>query len=178
MTDQNLLLLAQSCHFDHAGIFAAKILKFDPAVRAMCAADRCRSYGRRWTCPPGCGTLEEIAARAAGYCRGILLQSTGMLEDDFDAETMMETERLQKERFAIYAAQVHKVYPDCFPMSSGACELCAECSYPDFPCRFPDKAFPSMEACGLLVSQVCADCGIPYYYGRGTITYSSCVLVN
>lgn len=178
MTDRELLLLAENCHFDHAGIFHTEILKFDPAVRAMCASDRCRSYGRRWTCPPGCGTLEEIAARAGGCRRGILLQSTGMLEDDFDAETMMETERLQKERFAACAAQMREAYPNCLPMSSGTCALCTECTYPDAPCRFPDRTFPSMEACGLLVSQVCADCGIPYYYGPGTITYSSCILFD
>ena len=31
----------------------------------MCAADKCRSYGRNWCCPPHCGSLEEMAALGA-----------------------------------------------------------------------------------------------------------------
>ena len=70
MTDQELLDLAARCGFDHAGPLNVAAMEFNPAVRDMCAADRCRSYGRCWTCPPGCGTLEEVSARAAAYRRG------------------------------------------------------------------------------------------------------------
>ena len=53
---------------------------------------------------------------------------------------------------------------------------CAKCTYPDQPCRFPDKAFTSMEAYGLLVTDVCKSADTPYYYGRNTVTFTSCVL--
>ena len=33
-----------------------------------------------------------------------------------------------------------------------------------------------MEAYGLLVSDVCRRSGLGYYYGTGTMTYTSCVL--
>lgn len=178
MTDQQLLDLAAQCGFDHAGPLNTAALEFEPAVREMCAADRCGSYGRCWTCPPGCGTLEEITTRAAAYHRGILLQSTGQLEDDFDVETMMDTERLQKERFRDFTARIREIFPDCLPMASGACALCPQCTYPDAPCRMPLLAVPSMEAYGLVVSKVCEGSGLPYYYGPRTLTYTSCVLVD
>ena len=104
MTDQELLDLAARCGFDHSGALNTGALDFNPAVRDMCAADRCHSYGKCWTCPPGCGTLEEISRRAAGYRRGVLLQSTGQMEDDFDVETMMDTEKLHKERCLLYTS--------------------------------------------------------------------------
>ena len=172
MTDQELLDLAARCGFDHAGPLNVAAMEFNPAVRDMCAADRCRSYGRCWTCPPGCGTLEEVSARAAAYRRGVLLQSTG------EVEAMMDTERLQKERFRAFVDRVREEYPNCLPMSSGACSVCPACTYPDAPCRFPHLAIPSMEAYGLVVSQVCQDSGLPYYYGPRTITYTACVLVD
>lgn len=178
MTDQELLDLAARCGFDHAGPLNVAAMEFNPAVRDMCAADRCRSYGRCWTCPPGCGTLEEVSARAAAYRRGVLLQSTGEMEDDFDVEAMMDTERLQKERFRAFVDRVREEYPNCLPMSSGSCSVCPACTYPDAPCRFPHLAIPSMEAYGLVVSQVCQDSGLPYYYGPRTITYTACVLVD
>lgn len=178
MTQRELLALAEETGFDHAGELNMEAVEFLPAVREMCAADRCRSYGRSWSCPPACGTLEEAAQRAGRYRRGVLLQSTGALEDDFDVETMQETERAQRERFSAYVERVRREYPDCLPMATGACTYCEACTYPDAPCRFPDKAIPSMEACGLLVSRVCEQAGLPYYYGPRTMTYSSCALID
>ena len=62
------------------------------------------------------------------------------------------------------------------PLSSGGCGICEKCTYPDAPCRFPDRAFPSMEACGLVVNDVCKASGIPYNYGPRTMTFTGCVL--
>ena len=50
MTDQELLDLAARCGFDHSGALNTGALDFNPAVRDMCAADRCHSYGKCWTC--------------------------------------------------------------------------------------------------------------------------------
>ena len=84
--------------FEEAGALNVEALEFLPEVRQMCAADRCRSFNRNWSCPPGCGTLEEIAERVKPYTRGILVQSIGQLEDEFDVETMMETEHSDGSR--------------------------------------------------------------------------------
>ena len=127
---------------------------------------------------PAAARWRRVSARAAAYRRGVLLQSTGEMEDDFDVEAMMDTERLQKERFRAFVDRVREEYPNCLPMSSGACSVCPACTYPDAPCRFPHLAIPSMEAYGLVVSQVCQDSGLPYYYGPRTITYTACVLVD
>lgn len=178
MTMEELLSLAEIAGFNHVGELNVAALRFLPEVREMCAADRCHSYGKCWTCPPYCGTLEEITRLTSNYRRGILLQSTGTLEDDFDIETMLKIERLQKERFEMLVQQVRQQYPNCLPMASGACTVCASCTCPDQPCRFPDRAIPSMEAFGLVVSEVCEYSGLPYYYGSGTITYTSCVLID
>lgn len=178
MTDQQLLELAAGCGFDHVGMLNVPALKFEPAVRDMCAADKCRSYGRSWTCPPHCGTLEEFAAKAAAYRRGVIVQSTGQMEDDYDVETMMDTEAVQQERFQDLIAKVREAYPGCMPLAAGACRLCDRCACPDEPCRFPERAFPSMEASGLNVSRTCEDSGVRYYYGPRTITFTCCILVD
>lgn len=178
MTEQELKKLAEDCGFDHCGMMNMEALVFDPQVREMCAADRCQNYGRSWSCPPGCGTLEEIAQRVAGYARGILLQSTGLLEDDFDLDTMMETEARHRERFFSYVEKLRGLGLDILPMASGACSACSTCTYPHAPCRDPRRAIPSMEAYGLMVSRVCLESGLGYYYGPGTITYTACVLLR
>lgn len=175
MTVQEAIVLAGELGFTHAHELNTEKLEFLQEVRKMCEENRCGKYGRSWSCPPGCGTLEELAKKAGKYARGIIVQSTGQMEDDFDVETMQETERLQKERFFAFAERMREREPDCFPMAAGCCTLCETCAYPN-PCRFPEKQMPSMEACGIFVSKICEDSGAGYYYGPQTITFTCCVL--
>lgn len=170
--------LAELVGFSHWGELNVASLDFRAEVRDMCAADKCGKYGKSWSCPPYCGTLEEIAARASKYNCGVLLQTTGNMEDDFDYECIKETGALHKAHFADFLNWLKSLYPDNMPMDAGTCNVCKECTCPDAPCRFPDKAVSSMEACGLVVSDVCSASGVSYYYGEKTITYTSCVLFN
>ena len=110
------------------------------------------------------------------YKSGILVQSVGQLEDVFDVEGIARTEKTHKQRFETLARQVRHFCPDCLPLTAGGCMRCAVCTYPDKPCRFPKKMMSSMEAYGLLVSDVCEKNGIPYYHGEGTIAFTSCIL--
>lgn len=178
MTTAQVLALAEEAGFSHAGQLNMEALRFLPEVRDMCSVDRCKNYGRCWTCPPHCGTLEETAEKARQYSRGVLLQSTGQMEDDFDVDCMMETERLQKQRFSRLLDSLRPHFPTMLPMGSGGCSICKVCTCPNEPCRFPEKAYPSMEAYGLFVSDVCKQSDLPYYYGPQTITYTACILLD
>ena len=175
---EQLLMLAEQAGFTQSAPLEASALTVRTEVRDMCASDRCRAYGRSWSCPPACGTVEQCQKRIDRYRRGILLQTTGQLEDDFDAEAIWETEQRHKDSFSVLARQIRTLYPDCLPLTAGTCTLCRKCTYPDRPCRFPKKRFSSMEAYGLLVSDVCLKTGLKYYYGPQTITYTSCILID
>lgn len=178
MTTEAVIHLAESIGFSHVGEVNMAKLNFLPEVRDMCKSNRCQAYDKSWVCPPACGTLEEIIQKARQYHRGILVQTTAQMEDDFDLDTMMEAERLQKERFFTLVEGLRDSFPNLLPMAAGTCTLCKSCSYPDSPCRFPEKAFTSMEAYGLMVSDVCKQSGLGYYYGPQTITYTSCILLD
>jgi predicted metal-binding protein len=88
---------------------------------------------------------------------------------------MMEGERQHKERFDAFCRCIDESDRH-LPLGAGTCTYCEKCTYPDAPCRFPKRLRPSMEAFGLLVTDVCAAADIPYYYGPRTLTYTCCVL--
>lgn len=176
MTRQEAKKLAEECGFTNSGFFETCEMRFLKEVREMCRDNRCGRYGKSWVCPPASGDLEQMNARISGYTWGILLQSTGNLEDALDAENIIETERFQNECFTRFCSFLRAEGISHFPMGSGGCGKCRSCTYPSQPCRFPEEAVSSMEAYGLLVTDVCKSAGIPYYYGRNTITFSACVL--
>lgn len=179
MTDRNKITeLAKAQGFSQAALLDCRTIELKPEVRQMCEANTCHMYGKCWSCPPGCGSLETCREKIAGYRYGILVQTTGQLEDDLDGETMMETEALHKEHFYAFERVLRKQYPDMLAIGAGCCTKCAECTYPDEPCRFPKEAFSSMEAYGMVVTQICQANGLAYYYGPCTITYTSCYLLG
>lgn len=164
--------------FTHVGLLDCDTIVLMPEVREMCEKNTCHMYGKRWSCPPGCGSLEKCSEIIHKYKRGIIVQTVGMLEDPMDGETMMETEAIHKEHFYGFEKLLREKYPDMLPVGAGCCTKCKECTYPDAPCRFPGQAFSSMEAYGMLVTQVCKENHMKYYYGDCTIAYTSCYLLE
>ncbi|MFV0528568.1 MAG: DUF2284 domain-containing protein [Lachnospiraceae bacterium] len=169
---------AREYGFTHAHQLDAASIELRQEVRDMCAANTCGQYGTSWSCPPGCGELSECEAKVRKYTTGILVQTVGELEDELDGEGMMEAEARHKKAFLALKDELKKEFPALLPLGAGACRICKTCTYPDAPCRFPDKAVSSMEAFGMLVSQVCTANDVPYYYGRNTIAYTSCFLLE
>ena len=177
MNIDELSALAQECGFECIGVAPANALRVHAEVRAMCAAGKCHVYGKSWACPPACPTIEEYQAQFAQYEKCLVVQTIGELEDEFDGEGMMDAEAKHKKRFLAFAAAVREQVPEALCLSAGTCTICRPCTYPDAPCRFPEKRMTSMEAAGLMVSEACKAAGIPYNHGSLTVAYVSCVLV-
>ena len=67
-------------------------------------------------------------------------------------------------------------YPDMLVLSAGGCHRCETCTYPDAPCRFPEKLVPSVSSFGIHVSKLAANARINYINGANTVTYFSFVI--
>ena len=180
MTDLEFQALLEDTkgRFTHAGPLDAGTLRFLPEVRDMCAEGKCRAYGHSWSCPPAVASLEEMAQRIRGYRRGILMQTVGQLEDSFDVEGMAETQERHKQALEQFTRDLLARVPRALVMGAGSCTRCEVCTYPDAPCRFPELVHPSMEDCGLLVSEVCTKNAMAYNHGPNTITLVSCCLTD
>ena len=91
--------------FSHVVLLDCDTIELKPEVRQMCASGSCHKYDKCWSCPPGCGSLEECEARVRQYKNGIIVQTVGELEDSLDGEGMMETEARHKNYFSEYDLQ-------------------------------------------------------------------------
>ena len=176
MDPDRFLVLAEQIGFEHRAALDPASLILRTEIREMCAADRCGNYNRSWSCPPACGDLTDLRRRIAACGSGILVQTTGQLEDSFDLESIRRLSGLHSRRFDKLVRQAKLLQPGLLAMGSGGCRRCRRCSYPEAPCRFPDRCYPSMEACGLWVSEVCRANGLGYNYGGQTMTYTAALL--
>lgn len=174
---QHWIDLALKLGFSHACSLHISSLQPRADIRAMCAADQCGAYGKTWTCPPHCGTLEECASTIQRYRHGLLLQTVGTLEKTIDTKAYRRTEEAHLSRLSELLAHIRQADPDALCLGAGGCRICKRCAYPA-PCRFPAQAMSSMEGYGLFVTQVCRDNGMAYHHGEKTITFTGCILFN
>lgn len=169
--------LIDAVGFEDCGTCPASDLAVRDDVRDMCASGKCRMYGHNWACPPAIGGIEKFQKLIDQRKTCFVVQTVRELEDEFDGETMMSAERVQKARVLKLYRQLGAAGIDALVLAAGTCTLCETCAYPDEPCRHPESRLVSMEAAGLLVYQVCEAAGIPYNHGPLTIAYTSAVLL-
>ena len=168
--------MAEEVGFAHVAPLDPSTLKPKSEVRQMCEANTCGQYGKRWSCPPGCGSLDSCIDKVSKFTHGILVQTVGELEDELDGEGMMEAEHLHKEHFLKLNELLRSQTAEMLALGSGCCTLCKNCTYPEKSCRFPNKQISSMEAYGLVVLEVCKANNLSYYYGKCSIAYTGCFL--
>lgn len=176
MLDQNLADqlkdIALQAGASHSAIVSTKDVVFSESLREMCAMNTCGNYNTCWTCPPAVGPVADWHAKVEGRDWGVVVQTVYQLEDSFDFEGMMKASQLHKENYlrALEAFRQLEL-PDMLPLNAGNCSICEPCTYPDAPCRFPDRAIVSVEACGIDVNNTLVACGLHYNNGPATVSY-------
>lgn len=151
---------------------------FSQTVRQMCADNRCGKYGTCWTCPPGIGEWEALRDECHSHDgMALVLTTKHDLEDSFDFEGMTQAAHTHKQLDSALALALGELGLPFVLYSAGGCELCDRCTYPDAPCRFPDRVHKPMEACGIDVVSLARTCGIRYNNGPDTVTYFSMLLL-
>jgi len=113
-------------------------------VRLKCQYG-CGAYGTYLTCPPY-SPAPEVTRRLLGhYQQALLLRlevTTGEQEEDRQRRRLDEiVTTLERE---LFLTGYHRVWG----MGAGPCPFCETCNLAG-PCRFPRRARPSMEACGI-----------------------------
>lgn len=149
---------------------------FDARVREMCASNRCGLYGKTWTCPPGVGEWEALRDECRSYAHALVFTTKHTLDDDFDYEGIQQSGVLHKQLDRVIADALRTQGIPHHLYSAGGCTLCKTCTYPDAPCRFPERVHRSMEACGVDVGALSRACGLKYNNGPQTVTYFSMIL--
>ena len=152
-------------------------IPFSQEVVDACKANRCGKFGTCWTCPPGVGDFRELEAKIKSFNKAVVFSCKYDLEDSFDFETMVEGAKTTANILIEIREELKRDGVIHMALGCEGCVLCEKCTYPDSPCRFPDKATPSVEACGINVVELSRKIGIKYNNGTNAVTYF-CILLT
>jgi predicted metal-binding protein len=128
-----------------------------PWVRMKCLYG-CPMSGHSYCCPPDTPTPEQTQATIDCYKRALL----------FHVEAPDTKDRAEKfnEILEMLTTMEGEMFKDgfykAFVLLAGPCPLCKECAKStQEPCRFGDRARPSMEGAGIDVFQTARNNGFP-----------------
>ena len=160
------------------GFVPTKKIVASKMVRELCEQNACGAYGKSWACPPGVGTLEECRARMQAYETVFVFTTRHELEDNLDWEGMVAGKQAHDQVTPRVVEFFQGLIPDAMVLGSEGCAHCAKCTYPDAPCRFPEKLHPSIESYGVEVNVLARDARVRYHNGPNTVTFFSCIFFN
>lgn len=165
----------------YAAIADVSKIKFHEDYRKACEKNICRKYDTNWMGPPAIGPISELMDKVKKYKQGLLIQTAHKLSSSFDYKGMIAAGKAHNEIFREILDHVKNKYKleEVLPLKAGCCDICERCTYLDGEkCRFPDRAFSSVEAYGIDVMALEKGAGIPYYNGLNTVSYVGLILFN
>lgn len=179
--DQELLQIALDSGATYSAFLKVADVPFSQEVRKMCEMNTCGMYGKSHSCPPAIGDVETLHEKLSQYDYGVVVQTVYQLEDCFDYDGMMEAARIHKKNFLEALERIRLRYPEQkpYPLNAGSCSYCESCTYPDGqPCRYPEQAIVSLEACGIFVNKMLEKTGLKYNNGKDTVSYVGVVFLK
>jgi len=166
-------------NFKECKEFDLSSIRIDQAVRNLCRQNACGQYGKNHMCPPAIKDIEEWKKEILSYKNGVIVTKVYQTKNSFDMEAMFEGMADFQKTLVRLKEDLRDEFPEkrFLFLGAGSCSICKTCTYPEGePCRFPEKAFPSIEACGMDVMSLSKSAGVKYNNGRNTITYIGVIL--
>jgi predicted metal-binding protein len=123
-------------------------------VRLKCQYG-CGGYHNYMTCPPYSPTPEYMKKMLSEYTKGLLIQFEHILPEEEKKVALALKKMVPALEREIFLDGYYKA----FGIASGPCRFCRTCDT-THPCKFPELARPSMEACGIDVYQTARNNGL------------------
>ena len=140
-------------------------IEFSERIRYVCEHE-CGMYGKSWACPPAVGSVAACREKVLSYPAGLVFTTLTEVEDIADLEATLAT-RKPHEQITRQVRDILRQYAsDVLTLSTEACAVCRHCSYPDAPCRHPDRMFPCVESYGIVATDLAEKNGIEFYNGN------------
>lgn len=157
--------------------FSPAELEFSDRVRYVCE-NECPMYGKSWACPPAVGSVEECRARCLSFGHALLISTITEVSDIANIEETLATRTPHEEITREVHALVKQQSENTMVLSTEACAHCENCSYPDAPCRFPNRMYPCVESHGIVVTSLAENYGIDFLAGGNIVTWFSIIFFD
>lgn len=156
--------------FSDAALVDTDDIVFDASFRSYCEENLCGQYGANYSCPPSCGTPENMKRIILRHDRALVLQKVWEISDFQDKTLINAAKRSHRDHtFSLIERLEQKGYHGLM-VGASFCSLCTPCAITvGKPCAFPQRQYSCMSAYCIYVEKLADKCGMTYTYNDGLL---------
>lgn len=172
MTREELIAFAVDEGFAAAAVISTADIPVDASFRVYCEENLCGKYGVNYSCPPDCGTPEQMQERLLSKKRALVLQTIWQLDDYGDSKAIKAAKAEHNAAAIRLAKRLRAAGVDGFLVGASGCSLCEPCALTrHLPCRFPELQYSCMSAYCIFVRKLTELCEMEYDCGEGLLAF-------
>ena len=172
MTHEQMIRAALEEGFSSAAVTATEEMVFDPSFRPYCEENLCGQYGVNYTCPPDCGTPEEMRLRLLAHRHAVVLQSKWDIPDYTDEAAIRRAKTAHNAASIRLAKRLRAEGHVGIIVGSSGCALCSPCAITrGEPCLHPEFCFSCMSAYCIYVKKLAETCDMEYTCSDGKLAF-------
>jgi predicted metal-binding protein len=170
MTHDQIIDIAVQEGFSSASVIDTSVIVFDASFRSYCMENLCGQYGANHSCPPLCGTPEEMKQRILKYKNTLVMQTVWNIPDCRNNASVESAKKNHRDYSfkVIERLKQHGIHG--LLVGASFCSLCTPCSISEGkPCTLPEKQYSCMSAYCIHVKALAEKCGMVYDYRDGLL---------
>ena len=162
MQEHEIIKLAEEMGFTAAYIDAADVVQ-DPSFRKFCEDNLCGKYNANYSCPPDCGTVEEVQERLRSGKRALVLQSIWDIGSYDNKDGIQKSKKTHNAAILRFTETLRQSGHKGFCLGYGGCPLCDPCKrVNNEPCAHPEQKISCMSAYCIDVAKLAEKCGLEF----------------
>ena len=162
MTNAELMKLAEAEGF-LAAVIETKDIPVNAEFRRFCEDNLCGKYNANYSCPPACGTVEEVHGRLLAEDQALVLETICEIGSYENKDAILTSKKQLNGAILRLMEQVRQVGFRGFPLGYGGCPLCDPCKQAEGePCVFPEKRISCMSAYCIDVAKLAKRCDLEF----------------
>ena len=172
MTNEDRIRMAAEEGFAAAAVIKTEEIPLDASFRPLCEENLCGKYGVNYSCPPDCGSPEEMRQRLLSKKRAFVLQTIWEIADYGDNKAIKEAKGAHNAATIRLAKRLRQEGCEGFLVGASGCALCEPCELVAHrPCRLPEFQYSCMSAYCVFVRKLAERCGMEYDCGSGLLAF-------
>ena len=170
---------ARALGFAEAGFLPAAEIPFRHEFRKFCEDNLCGHYGANYSCPPSCGSPEEMEERAAAFREAVVLRSQWPAESPADMGSTMDHKQRHNRWMRQFVDRFREEDGPSLVMAGGCCGLCEPCRMTlNQPCPHPESAWSCLSAYCVDVAELARLAGVDFRWDPRQVSFYSVYLIR
>ena len=167
------------------GFADAKVIGTDKIVfclefRKYCEENLCGEYGNNYSCPPDCGSADQMKKRALSFTKALVVRSTCLVTDLSDTKAIKEAKLFHNGAMLSLINNLKNVdNREGIMAGASGCMICNTCSRLESkPCAHPHLRYSCLSAYCINVMALAQECGMDYTYKDGELSFFGAYFYN